>query len=122
MEIVLKDLPKHSLNEIYSGKHWTKRKKDKDIYKLLIKNQFKDVLSDDKQYSVSYLFEFRIKPLDTSNTVYMLKMIEDIIFEDDNFKIIPEIKIKSVKGTEDKITIKINELCITTQTDTVTQI
>lgn len=110
MEIVLKNLPKHSLNEIYAGKHWTKRKKDKDIYKLLIKNQFKGVLSNDKVYSVSYLFEFRIKPLDTSNTVYMLKMIEDIIFEDDNFKIIPEIKIKSVKGNDDKITIKINEL------------
>lgn len=122
MEIVLKDLPKHSLNQIYAGKHWTKRKKDKDLYKLLIKNQFKGVLSDEKVYSVSYLFEFRVKPLDTSNCVYMLKMIEDIIFKDDTYKIIPELKIKSVKGLEDKVTIKIEELCITTPQGTVTQI
>lgn len=110
MEIILTGLPKHSLNEIYSGKHWTKRKKDKDIYKLLIKNQFKSVLDDDKIYSVSYTFEFKKKPLDTSNCVYMLKMIEDIIFKDDTYKIIPELKIKSIKGKEDKVIINITEI------------
>lgn len=110
MEIILRDIPKHSLNEVYSGIHWTKRKKHKDIYKLLIKNQFKDVLSKDKQYSVSYTFQFKKSPLDTSNCVYMLKMIEDIIFEDDTYKIIPELTIRSEKAKEDKIIIKINEL------------
>ena len=110
IKIILKDLPKHSLNEIYAGKHWSKRKKDKDTYKLIIKSQFKDVFKKDKQYIVSYEFVFRIKPLDTSNTVYMLKMIEDVIFEDDTYKIIPELRIKSTKGTEDLVVIGVNEV------------
>lgn len=107
MIITIKDLPKHSLNEIYAGKHWTKRTKDKKNYKLIVKSQFKDVLSKGKVYKVSYDFRFKNKPLDTSNCVYMLKMIEDIIFEDDTYKIIPELNIKSSKGEEDILYIKI---------------
>ena len=110
MTITLYDLPKISLNKVYSGVHWTKRKKDKDAYYLLVKNQFKDVLSDDKVYSVSYTFEFKKSPLDTSNCVYMLKLIEDIIFKDDNYKIIPELNIKSKKGKRDCVIIKITEI------------
>lgn len=30
MTIVIKGLPKHSLNKVYSGIHWTKRKKGKE--------------------------------------------------------------------------------------------
>ena len=41
MEITLKGLPKISLNKWYAGTHWTKRKKIKDEYKKIIKNQFK---------------------------------------------------------------------------------
>lgn len=110
MIIELKDLPKHSLNKVYSGVHWSKRKKDKDTYKLIVKNQFKDVLSKDKVYKVSYDFRFKRNPLDTSNCVYMLKLIEDIIFEDDTYKIIPELNIKSSKDKEDKLIIKIETL------------
>jgi hypothetical protein len=109
-EIILKDLPKHSLNKIYSGVHWTKRKKDKDTYKIIIKSQFKEVLSKDFSYRVSYEFNFKRNALDTSNTVYMLKMIEDIIFEDDTYKIIPELNIKSQKAKEDFIKITIEQL------------
>ena len=110
IEIILKDLPKHSLNEIYAGKHWTKRNKIKNTYKLIVKSQFKDVLTKDKTYKVYYEFGFKARPLDTSNTVYMLKMIEDIIFEDDTYKIIPEINIKSYKSKEDFVKLKIKEL------------
>ena len=110
IEIILKDLPKHSLNEIYAGKHWTKRNKIKNTYKLIVKSQFKDVLTKDKTYKVYYEFGFKSRPLDTSNTVYMLKMIEDIIFEDDTYKIIPEINIKSYKSKEDFVKLKIKEL------------
>ena len=110
IEITLKDLPKHSLNEIYAGKHWTKRNKIKNTYKLIVKSQFKDVLTKDKTYKVYYEFGFKSRPLDTSNTVYMLKMIEDIIFEDDTYKIIPEINIKSYKSKEDFVKLKIKEL------------
>jgi hypothetical protein len=109
-EIILKDLPKHSLNKIYSGVHWTKRKKDKDTYKIIINSQFKDFLSKEFIYKVSYEFNFKRNALDTSNTVYMLKMIEDIIFEDDTYKIIPELNIKSQKAKEDFIKITIEQL------------
>ena len=40
----------------------------------------------------------------------MMKMIEDIIFEDDTYKIIPELNIKSSKDKEDKLIIKIETL------------
>jgi hypothetical protein len=110
MEIILKDLPKHSLNKIYSGVHWTKRKKDKDTYKIIINSQFKEVLSKEFIYKVSYEFNFKRNALDTSNTVYMLKMIEDIIFQDDTYKIIPELNIKSQKAKEDFIKITIEQL------------
>ena len=108
--IILRDLPKHSLNEIYAGISFWKRKQHKDTFKLLVKSQFKHVFTKDKRYIVSYLFEWSKHPLDTSNCVYMLKMIEDIIFEDDNYKIIPELNIRSVKSSTDQIIIKIQEL------------
>jgi len=109
-EIILRGLPKHSLNEIYAGKHWTKRKKDKNTYTLIVRDQFKGVFKKDKIYKVDYTFLFKNKPLDTSNTVYMLKMVEDIIFEDDTYKIIPEITIKSKKGNEDLLIINVKQL------------
>jgi len=110
MQIILKDLPKISLNEWYSGKHWTKRKQIKDTYKLIIKNQFKKVLSKDNIYNVTYEFGFKSRPLDTTNTTAMLKMIEDIIFEDDSYKIIPKIIIISCKAKEDYVRIDIDKL------------
>ena len=78
MKIILKNLPKHSLNEIYAGGHWTKRDKIKNIYKTIIKSQFKSVLPKNNTYIVEYSFGFKTRPLDVSNTVYMLKMIEEI--------------------------------------------
>lgn len=109
VEIILKDLPKHSLNEIYAGKHWTKRDRIKRSYKLIVNSQYKNVFSKYYTYKVSYEFHFKNNPLDTSNTVYMLKMIEDILFEDDNYKIIPELVIRSKKSTEDYIKVNVEK-------------
>jgi len=108
MKIILKDLPKLSLNKWYSGVHWTKRKKIKDQYKLIIKSQFKEVLSKDNSYSVTYLFNFKTRPLDASNCVAMVKLIEDVIFEDDNYKIVNSITIKSRKSKVENVEIEIN--------------
>jgi len=107
MEIILKNLPKISLNEWYAGNHWTKRKAIKDKYYWLIKQQFKEVLSAKQKYKVSYSFNFKTKPLDASNCIAMVKMIEDIIFEDDNYKIIESITIESKKSTVDFVSIEI---------------
>lgn len=112
IKIILKDLPKISLNKWYSGNHWSARKRMKDIYKLIVWSQFKHVLSKDKQYEVEYIFYFKSNPLDVSNCVAMVKLIEDVIFEDDKYNIVLSIKISSNKSKKkmDYVLIKINEL------------
>jgi hypothetical protein len=105
MQLILKDLPKISLNEWYSGNHWTKRKQIKDTYKLIVKSQFKYVFPKDKQYRVEYQFNFVSRPLDASNTIAMVKMIEDIIFEDDKWDIVKEITISSKKNKHEFVKI-----------------
>jgi hypothetical protein len=108
MTIILKDLPKISLNKWYSGMHWTKRKKIKDNYTLIVKSQFKNILPKTKIYNTEYHFTFKSRPLDASNCVAMVKMIEDIIFETDGYKIIKSILITSGKGVNDQVIITIN--------------
>jgi len=105
MKIILIDLPKISLNKWYAGAHWSKRKQIKDTYKLLIKNQFKEVFPKDNIYNVTYTFYFKSRPLDTTNCVAMVKLIEDVIFEDDNYKTIPSITILSKKAKSDYVEI-----------------
>ena len=107
MIIKLFDLPKISLNKWYAGMHWTKRKQIKDNYTMIVKSQCKEVLPKDKVYSVEYQCYFKSRPLDASNCVAMVKMIEDIIFEDDSYKIVQDIKISSEKANQDLVIIKI---------------
>lgn len=109
MNIILKDLPKVSLNVWYSSKHWSFRKKLKDNYTLIVKSQFKEVLPASNSYDTEYHFTFKSRPLDASNCVAMVKMIEDIIFESDGYKVIKSILITSTKGAEDMVEIKINK-------------
>lgn len=109
-EIILHDLPKLSLNSIYSGIHWAKRKKHKDNYYKIIKSQFNNVFTKDNFYSVDYEFNFSKKPLDVSNTVFMLKMIEDVIFEDDTYRVVKELNIKSKKAKIDFVKITVKQL------------
>jgi hypothetical protein len=99
-EIIIKDLPKISLNEWYAGKHWTFRKKIKDTYKLLIRRA---KLSG--KYKVEYEFHFKSRPLDCTNTIAMVKMIEDILFENDDYKHILEVSLRSVKDTSEYVNI-----------------
>ena len=110
MEVNLYDLPKLSLNKWYAGVHWTKRKKIKDTYKTIVKNQFKHVFSKDKQYRVSYVFNFKTRPLDASNCVAMVKLIEDVIFEDDKWDIVTSISISSKKSKKEFVEILVKEI------------
>lgn len=105
MEIILDNLPKISLNKFYSGQHWSKRTQIKNLYKYSIKAQTKIVFSKHDTYECEYIFEFKSKPLDASNCVGMLKMIEDCLFEDDKYNIVKSIKISSVKSDKDRVTI-----------------
>ena len=110
MKIKLYDLPKLSLNKWYAGVHWTKRKKIKDTYKLIIDNQYKEVLSKENKYVVEYVFNFKSRPLDASNCVAMAKLIEDVIFEDDKWNIVTSINIKSVKSDTEYVCINVKIL------------
>ena len=109
MEIILRDLPKISLNEWYAGNHWTKRKQIKDTYLWLIKSQFKGLFKKVDKYIVSYEFCFKTRPIDATNTIAMVKMIEDIIFEDDKWDIITQITISSQKCKEEFVKITIDK-------------
>ena len=74
-EIVIYDLPKVSLNKWYAGCHWTKRQKLKEQYLWLVKQRISVY-----PIKVSYYFEFKTRPLDASNCVAMIKLIEDCTF------------------------------------------
>jgi len=108
LKLTFKDLTKKSLNDWYAGTHWSKRKKIKDIYKLIIKSQCREILTG--KFIVDWLFTFEKNPLDASNCVAMLKMIEDIIFEKDDYKHMEIGKIKSVKGNKDEIKLTIYKI------------
>jgi len=110
VNFILRDLPKISLNAFFGRMHWRKRKKIVDDYHYLVKSQFKHVLSKANCYEVEYLFEFKSNPLDASNCVSMVKLIEDVIFEDDNWRVVRKITIKSRKSVQDCVNIKIEEV------------
>lgn len=93
----LKNLPKVSLNKWYSGEHWTGRQRLKNDYGFLLskhKKKFKKV----HRYDVDYRFYFKGSPLDASNCVAMVKLIEDVLFEDDKWDIVNSITIGSYKS------------------------
>jgi hypothetical protein len=98
--IRINNLPKISLNKWYAGTHWTARKKIKDAYKKLIKHKV-----EDGEYDVEYTFYFKSRPLDATNTIAMAKMIEDIIFENDSYKKIKSVTLKSRKSKNDYVEI-----------------
>ena len=103
-------LPKISLNILYAGVHWTKRKRIKDKYYWLIKSQFKSVFPKTGKYTVFYEFFFKSNPLDASNCMAAIKMIEDVIFEDDKWDIVTQITISSQKSKENLIKITVTQI------------
>jgi hypothetical protein len=109
-KIVLKDMPKVSLNAWYASEHWSKRKKIKDTYAWLVKSKVKGKFSKDKQYNVDYVFGFKRNPLDATNTVAILKILEDLLFEDDKYDIILKVSMCSIKAKEDFIEITVKEI------------
>ena len=104
MEYELRGLPKVSINKFYGGIHWTKRKKIKDVFRLLLKKHKKI----DFRCKCDYTFYFKSRPLDASNT--MVKLIEDALFTNDKYDFVTEITIRSRKGKEDKVVLVVEEI------------
>lgn len=93
---------KISTNAIYAGIHWTKRKELKDSI-LSIAGFFCKPVQKVKSYpiEIGYRFIFASKPLDTTNTTFMVKMFEDAlcaigILEDDSPKYVARTIIEVV--------------------------
>ena len=100
---------KVSFNDFYEGGTWKFRHSVKRKYK----RQFSDwdnVVNADKQYNVDYEFEFKSRPLDGTNTMAIVKMLEDIIFEKDNYKVVRRVSTMSSKGKEDLVKITVWEV------------
>jgi hypothetical protein len=104
------DLPKISLNEWYSGKHWSERVNIKNSYRWLIKSKVKTKLPKNKKYQVDYEFHFEKNPLDASNTVAMIKLIEDSMFENDAWNVIIKLSSMSVKDKSSFVIVNVTEL------------
>ena len=101
------ELPKISLNDWYTGEHWTKRKKIKDDYAWLVKAATNRKFTE--PCSVNYLFEFKRNALDCSNCVAMVKMLEDCLFPKDGIKVVKKISIESRKSTKELVTVTITK-------------
>lgn len=103
-EIIFTNLPKLSTNEIYSGKHRRLRKADKDTYRLLTAKKIKTELDPcDEKIDLSFTFYFAGRELDSSNTTYMGKLIEDCLktfdkIEDDSPKYVGRFSTESKKN------------------------
>lgn len=102
---------KISANSIYSGSHWGKRAKAKDIYLwsfLPIASKIPAMESCDLEFD----FEFKSRALDCDNCFLMVKLLIDCMrhynkIKDDTPEIVKSIKVSSRKGTEDKVNILI---------------
>ena len=94
--------PKVSLNEWYGGKHWSERSKLKNNYQWIVFEAFKELRENkiNEPCAVTYNFIWgkSSRPLDASNCVAMVKLIEDQIFKSDAPHIVTQLTIASIKN------------------------
>jgi hypothetical protein len=102
----------YGLNSIYAGKHWTKRKTDKDYWHILVKSALAKANSLQMFKQPIMITFYWNDGLDCSNHAYMAKMIEDClkgyIIEDDSRRYVKEICHKFYD--EPFITVEIMEV------------
>ena len=109
---------KVSMNDIYSGMHWKKRRDLADLFH----NEFLELKGKIKviKYPVviHYDWHFKRNALDSLNCAFMSKMLEDGmvhvgILEDDSPKYVAESRLKSQKTDiyqHDTVVISIEEV------------
>jgi len=112
MKLLLPLPLKISTNVIYAGKHWRTRAKHKDTF-LADTIEWK-MLEPVTDYPVelTFIFRFKGKPLDVSNTSYLAKVCEDClvahgVLENDTPKHVNAIHLHSEKGKRDEVEIYI---------------
>lgn len=108
------DIPlKISANKIYSGIHFHERMKHKEIYLWNILSQINrnNIELVTCNLLLDFTFKFKSRPLDVSNTFYMIKLIEDSlkncgIIKDDSLPYVGEIRTRNILANKDTIIIK----------------
>jgi hypothetical protein len=103
---IFKDLPKVSTNEIYAGKHWRSRQKMKTDYMAVTQNEIKNLTPITYKVCLDFTFHFKGRTMDSSNTAYMAKLIEDClvhhgIIKNDNIKFVGKVLLESKKSERD---------------------
>jgi len=104
---------KISANKVHAGVHWGVRKRWADTYHksfLPFKNKYK---INEYPIKMTLMFEYRTHALDIDNNFYMAKLCIDSLrsiglLRDDTLEYVSEISIRSKKGLNDVIKIKIS--------------
>ena len=86
----------YGLNSIYAGKHWSRRKADKDYWHLLVMSELRKQgipqSCADRPVEITFSWD---DGLDCSNHAYAAKMIEDLlkgyIIKDDSRRYVKRI-------------------------------
>jgi len=107
---------KVSTNAIYSGSHWTKRKKLADEFHLLVKQAIRSQLGFKKTFDNPVIVDISVKSrLDIDNHGYITKMIIDgmkgELIHDDTKKYIQGLCIWFLEENNDyDIIVRISEI------------
>ena len=105
-----------SLNSIYSGVHWSKRKKQADEAHLAVKIAASKVKPFDKPVQLNFQPIVKGRGYDVSNYAYTVKLIEDGLVQcgilpDDTVKWVKRITImEPIKAKESSMVVTIVEL------------
>lgn len=93
--------------------HWTKRNKLKDLYHEALL-EYRKLKVNSYPVTITYIFTFKSRPLDTTNCSFMVKLLEDsliangVILNDDITKV-DETCILVQTGDKDQVEICIAE-------------
>lgn len=107
------DLPeKLSLNLIYAGLHWSKRKEHVDLFYYSMQKARNKIKVTEYPVIITYRFLFKKNPLDSSNCAYLVKLLEDSmvhhkILEDDDMRYVAETRMRPEMGEKDEVIIEI---------------
>ena len=92
---------KDSLNSIYSGIHWTKRREKANYWHNVTKIDVMNLDKIDYRIELEFKFFFKSRMLDSSNCAFMWKMLEDSLvknwlLEDDSPEYVANVKYESI--------------------------
>ena len=109
-----KSLKGYSLNDIYAGKHWTKRRKDSEFWHWVVIQSLKSQKIPCKLFGKPVRIVFNwCDRLDIDNHAYIGKMITDslkgYLITDDTKKYYQELTHKFHE--EEIIKVEVNEIC-----------